>query len=90
MNKPSRVARLIEETNGRFFSISFIKRTDGTLRDMNCRTKVTKHLRGGELPFNPKDYNLRIVFDLQKKQYRSISLDSVKSFRCGNTVVNFE
>lgn len=71
---------------GRIFRVTFVKRTTGELRDMNCRLGVTRYLRGGELPFSPKEKNLIIVYDVKKKGYRSISLDNVHQIVGGRQV----
>lgn len=63
--------------SGRVFSVRFVKRTDNTIRDMNCRGGVRKHLRGGELAYDPKKKRLVTVFDMQKGGYRSINCDSI-------------
>jgi hypothetical protein len=70
-------ANLIRNSNGQFFTATFTKRSDGTLRTMNCRTGVTRHLHGGELSFNPAEKGLLIVFDAQKQGYRCIPLESI-------------
>ena len=56
----------------RMFSVTFVKK-NGDLREMNCMLGVTKHLRGGEQSYDPADYNLLTVFDVQKKDYRNIN-----------------
>ena len=66
----------VKHNNGQIFTVKFIKK-DGTIRDMNARLGVTKHLKGGELAFNPADYNLIAAFDMQKKAYRMISIDTL-------------
>jgi hypothetical protein len=68
----------ILSTNGRFFSVKFIK-ADGSTRKMVARIGVKKHLRGGESTVSHKDY-LLTVFDVQKKAYRNINLDKVFEF----------
>lgn len=79
----NKLRELIRSTNGRIFRVSFHKRTDGTLRHMRARLGVTKHLHGGSLAYNPKDHGLMTCFDMEKKDYRSIPLDSVFQFQCG-------
>lgn len=71
-------AKLIKSTNGRIFSASFVKK-DGSSREMTCRLGVKKHLKGGELAYDPSEYDLMTVFDLQKNQYRMINLDTITS-----------
>lgn len=58
--------------NTRMFSVTFVKK-NGDVREMNCMLGVTKHLRGGEQAYDPADYNLLTVFDVQKKDYRNIN-----------------
>lgn len=63
--------QLIHATNGRIFSARFRKK-DGTIRDMVCRLGVKSKLKGGKRRYNPADYNLVCVYDMQKEGYRSI------------------
>jgi hypothetical protein len=64
------------EVKGNFFRACFIKK-DGTTREMTARFGVKKHLKGGELTYNPADYNYIVVFDVEKKAYRTISMDTL-------------
>jgi hypothetical protein len=65
------------KSSGRVFGVTFIKRTTGEVRDMNCRGGVRKHLRGGELAYDPKAKRLITVFDMAKGDYRMINCDSI-------------
>ena len=76
------VLDIIKSSKGKFFSVIFIKK-DGTLRYMNCRLGVKKHLKGGTLKFNPSKKGLVVVFDTTKKAYRMINLNTVKSLKIG-------
>lgn len=67
---------LIESSNGKIFSVDFIKK-DGTLRKMRARTGVKKYLKGGKQAYNPTEYGLVNVFDMDAKDYRSIRVDNV-------------
>lgn len=67
---------MMRETNGRVFSVAFTKK-DGSVRHMNCRTGVKKHLAGGELKFDPKSKGLFSVYDMQAAGYRFINLDTI-------------
>jgi hypothetical protein len=79
------IASIIKSQNGKAVTVTFTRRTDdkktgakaGDLRTLNGRLGVTKHLKGGSLAYNPKDYKLLTIFDLQKQGYRSIPLDAV-------------
>lgn len=73
------IQELVKQTNGKFFKVTFTK-ADGSIRNMVCRTKVTKHLKGGERKA-PKD--AIVVFDVQKKEYRCFKPETVISFQCG-------
>jgi hypothetical protein len=76
MKKREEIKRKIKESNGKFFSIKFIKK-DGTTREMLCRTDVKKHLKGGENNNPNLGESQIVVYDIQKKGYRTINLDSV-------------
>ena len=68
--------KLIKASKGSIFSVNFTK-ADGTLRDMVCRTGVSKGVNGRGMAYEPQDYDLMPVFDLQCKAWRSIRLDAV-------------
>jgi len=71
-------ARMVEGYNGsRIFTVTFVKRTNGEIRVMNCRKGVTKHLQGGEAKYSFRDKGLVSVFDMQKQAYRVIALESI-------------
>ena len=67
-------------TNGRFFSVSFVKK-DGTKRKMTARLGVKKDIKGVGLKFNPSERNLIVVFDIHKKAYRMINLSTILTFK---------
>lgn len=67
-------------TNGRFFSVSFVKK-DGTTRRMTARLGVKKDIKGVGLKFNPTERNLIVVFDIHKKAYRMINLSTILTFK---------
>ena len=69
--------------DGRFFTVCFTKRTTGEERVMNARLGVKKHLRGGELKFDPKEKNLLICYDAKSNGYRSIPLEAVHWVKAG-------
>jgi len=68
---------------GEFFTVTFVKRTDGTTRTMNARLGVRKYLRGGELPYDAAAKELLPVFDVAKSAYRMIDLRSIISAKLG-------
>jgi len=79
INKPEAVA-LITETNGKVFSAIFIKK-DGSERTMNCRTQVSKGVKGVGLKFDPTNYNLVQVYDMNAKGFRFINLNTLKALQ---------
>ncbi len=76
-------------SDGRTFSIWFIKRTNGELRKMVCRLGVKKHLKGGKKAYSTKAHNLLTVFDMQSKGYRSIPVDAIQRLSVNGQTFNF-
>jgi hypothetical protein len=70
--------------------MKFIKRTDGTVRVMNARLGVKAYLKGGELPYNPDEKGLIPVFDIPKRAYRMINVDTITNLKIGNNEYNVE
>ena len=50
---------------------------------MNCRTGVTKYLKGGSKSFTDAHKQLLTVFDMNAKGYRSIPLEAITSLSVG-------
>lgn len=73
--RESKIRNAIRKTNGRFFSVRFIK-ANGESRKMVARLGVKRYLKGGESTTAHKD-NLITVFDVQKREYRNINLTTV-------------
>lgn len=61
---------------GKIFSAVFIKQ-NGEVRKMVARLGVKSHLKGGELSYDPSTRNNLIVFDLEKRAYRTIKFDNL-------------
>ena len=74
----------IMNSGGRIVSLDFTKRSTGELRHMVCRLGVTKHLKGGELSYDPAKHNLLLVFDMSKQAYRAVPLDGIVQIKVGN------
>lgn len=75
---------LVGESN--IFTVDFIKK-DGTLRTMNCRLGVIRHLKGGELGYNAEEKNLLPVFDMVAGSYRMINVSTIKEIRFNKQVI---
>lgn len=67
------LAKRLEESNG-FVTVTFLKK-DGTIRKMNCRMGVTKHLKGGESTLDADKYVT--VFDVAKGAYRAVNRETI-------------
>lgn len=74
---PSEVKGIIDSVGDKFFTVSFVKRTDNTLRTMNCRRGVRKGITGNGRRSHKK--GLMSVYDMVNKGFRNINLSGVKS-----------
>lgn len=73
---------------GTIFTAVNVKR-NGETRRYVCRLGVRKHLKGGELPYNPAERHLLTVFDMQKKEYRMINLKTLTYLKVrGRVLIN--
>ena len=68
---------------GEFFTVTFTKRTDGSIRILNGRLGVRKHLKGGDLPYDAAAKELLPVYDTKAEGYRMIDLRSIISAKVG-------
>lgn len=95
MSEPAKKVELRQAYNrasegGRWFSVEFIKK-NGEYRRMIARTGVRQHLKGGELRYEPEDYELRTVWDAEKEDYRMVPTDPSRVIRVkGRGMVLFE
>jgi len=71
-----------------FFTAEFVKK-DGTLRKMNCRLNVKKHLNGGTMRYDPLAKGMLPVYDMQKKGYRIINFNTIKRLKFGGRTWEF-
>jgi hypothetical protein len=85
------ILELVSQHQNTKFSIQFEKR-DGTLRNMTARIGVWKGPNGDEknprrvsdeMSYDPSEYNLKIVFDMEKSEYRNIATDRVTQISIG-------
>jgi hypothetical protein len=72
---------MIQKSHGKFFTVVFKKRSTGELREINCRTEVVKHLKGGEKKFSDKEKELVTVYSVADKGYRSIPLEGLRTIK---------
>ena len=78
------ILNILLENKGHVFSVVFLKK-DGSIRKMQCRFGVKKHLKGGKVAFNPLERNLLVVFDMQKEAYRMINLETLMTINMKGT-----
>ena len=72
-------ASLIEQSNGKMVTVSFIKK-DGSLRVLNGRIGVHKYVKGSS---NSKENEQYItLYDVKNKGYRSVNRDTITGIRC--------
>lgn len=84
--------KLIRSQGHKVFSVQFVKK-DGSLRDMNCRLKVKSHWKtedGSGRKYDPADYKLICVFDMQKEEYRSVNVETLRQVKAGGQVYTVE
>lgn len=62
----------------KIFTVTFEKK-DGTLRVLNGRLDVKKHLKGGSKGYDKS--NLLTVYDLKNKGYRTVNLDKITKLK---------
>jgi len=74
MNASRNLASIVENSNGKIFRASFVKK-DGSVRHLIGRLGVTKGLKGGKKTVSEDQY--LTVYDLQKQGYRSVNKDSI-------------
>tara|TARA_Y100000034_G_scaffold96541_1_gene117595 strand:+ start:515 stop:796 length:282 start_codon:yes stop_codon:yes gene_type:complete len=70
----------IYKTNGKIFSAVFVKK-DGEKRMIVCRRGVAKYVKGVGLKFKPEKRDLVGVFDMHKKAYRFINLETLEQIK---------
>lgn len=63
-------------SDGKVFAAEFIKR-DNSIRTMQCRLGVAKHLKGGTKAFDDAAKGILTVFDMKATGYRSIRIEAL-------------
>ena len=81
--KRENVKKLLQDTKGRFFEVTFVKK-DGSIRRMNARLGVKKYLKGG-LYSGRNHENLIPVYDMVNQGYRSVNINTVVGVNFNNT-----
>ena len=71
-NEMTNIIMHATKKTGNFFTVHFRKK-DGTVRVMNCRGGVKKHLTGGGRVWNPESKGMVFVWDTVAKGYRTLN-----------------
>ena len=77
---PEDVRETLDSIGDKFFGVTFVKRTDNTVRNMNCRRQVRKGIKGRKRSTSRKT-GLYLVYDMVEKGFRTINLSGVRSIR---------
>ena len=96
MDKIAIVRNIVENTDGLFFNITFVKK-NGEIRNLTGRTGVTKHLtpnpricmNGTSDTVAHKEEYIK-VYDTIKKGYRNVNMETVTYFKCGDVEIEFK
>ena len=73
----NKAKELIKESKGKIFSTTFLKK-DNTIRTLTSRTgKQYKSKTGKKAPYKPSDYNLIALYDMRKKAFRMLNLNTL-------------
>ena len=73
----TKAKELIKESKGLIFSTTFLKK-DNTIRTLTSRTgKQYKSKTGKKAPYKPSDYNLIPLYDMRKKAFRMLNLNTL-------------
>ena len=74
--------------SGKIFNCTFLKK-DQSLRKMTARYGVKKHLKTDRASTTAHIPNYLTVFEIGKgkEQYRTINLDTIQTFKCGEVRV---
>ena len=83
MNKATLYFRGLKSTKGRIFRAVFVKK-DGSERTMIARTGVRKGVSGTGMSYDPEPKGLMAVYDMQKKAWRMVNVNTMKSLKCGD------
>lgn len=75
---------LLLSSDGKMVSVQFVKK-DGSLRTLNGRLGVKKHLKGGVSTLNPDQYVT--IYDVQNKGYRAVNRKTIIGLRIGGLIV---
>ena len=85
----TKLESLILSSKGKIFSCLFLKK-DGSIRAMNCRLGVTAHVKGTGKPIHDPSNSYLTVYDMVKKGYRAINLDTLSILELGGSMYHVQ
>lgn len=88
-DKRNAVRKFVNEIGEHFYSVTYVKKTDGSVRKMNCRQNVAKYSNGGVNPCAGKD-DLLPTYSVDSEGYRTIWIDGIKEIRGNGKVIRFD
>tara|TARA_R110001632_G_scaffold168285_1_gene286896 strand:+ start:1804 stop:2079 length:276 start_codon:yes stop_codon:yes gene_type:complete len=80
----NKAKELIKDSNGLIFSTTFIKK-DNTIRTLTSRTGKQYTPTGRKAPYKPSDYNLISLYDMKKKAFRMLNLNTLLTLSINKT-----
>lgn len=96
MNKVQFVEEVLKSTKAKFFTIKFTKK-DGSEREMVAQVGVTKFLKkdapicaNGSTNTVAHIAKYMTVYDVQKKQYRNVNMETLSYFKCGEVEMHLD
>ena len=76
--------KLIKSSNGEIFSVTF-KKKDGTMRTLTGRLGVKEGLKGTGMAYEPGEYDMIPIYDMEKESYRMVNLTTVTRITTSGT-----
>ena len=72
----TKAKELIKDSKGKIFSTTFIKK-DNTIRTLTSRTGKRYTPTGKKAPYKAENYNLIALYDMRKKAFRMLNLNTL-------------
>mgnify|MGYP003629200905 FL=1 len=80
----TKAKELIKDSKGLIFAATFTKK-DGSSRLMNARLGKKYTPTGKAAPYKPSDYNLMPLYDMRKKAFRMLNLNTLITLSINKT-----
>ena len=80
--------KMIRDSKGKIFGVTFVTRTTGDTRNMSARLGVSKGVTGEGLKYDPESKQLITVYDMHRQQYRMVNTETLSQLNMyGNEYV---